>query len=455
MKIAICFSGAIRSFDDCVNSTLKYFINNFNDNNNNNFSTDIFLHAWTFTDKNDLDFNNNIKYNFKWRKDDSSIDKIINILQPKKYVIEEYTGQSENLIVEKSKIDMGKFDTEQKKNYGFNCCSMYWKILKSFELAEEYSKSNNFVYDLVIRARLDFIWEDHIKPSDFTDLIGNKIYLIKDRYATCSKLVTNDKFFAGNFDLMKKMCGVFNNLKEYQDLGIIIEGQTINENHIKKLGFDVKWIGHAKTYYKFMGRHKINPIKTSIFVNLDGLIDSNIVQTKLSNEIVYKLLDSGYIVCCLNQQIENYNKISSRFVESKMVCDFEITNYNNNDYYIIEISKNKSVIKKLVFSNLLTKLIGMDYSILIDFVQSLIANFENISIEQFDFAKLERVNQIETKEIVRYKHMDHGYYLCEYIGFESDIHIILFDNKNIKVSRDSFKIVNLIKYYKKDILPIN
>lgn len=453
MKIAICFSGAIRSFDDCISSTLKYFINNFT-NGDNNISTDIFLHAWTFTDKNDSNSNDNIKYNFKWRKDNSSVDKIIDILRPKKYVIEEYTGQHENLIIDNSKIDMSKFDTEQKRNYGFNCCSMYWKILKSFELAEEYCTTNGFVYDLVIRARLDFIWEDHIKLSDFIDLIGNKIFLLKDRYATCSKLDTNDKFFGGNFDSMKKMCGVFNNLKEYQDLGITIEGQTINETHIKKLGFQVRWIGHSKTYYKFMTRHKVNPIKTSINVNLSGFFYSNEANTELSNEIVYGLLNSGYTVCCFNKNIYNYNKISNRFIENQMQCDFEITNYMDNDSNTIIISKNKSI-KKLVFSNNLVKSIESNYYMLIDFVQSLIAKFDNTPNEQFNFDKTEKINTIDTKEIIKYKYMDHGYYLCEYVNFENDKHVILFDNKNIKVLRDSFKIVDLIKYYKKDFLPIN
>ena len=452
MKVAICFSGAIRSFDDCVSSTLKYLINNFT-------NPDIFLHMWTFTNKNDIGSNEDIKYNFKWRKDNSSIEKIIEILKPKKYIIEEYTGQSENMIIEKSQIDMSKFDTKQKRNYGFNCCSMYWKILKSFELAEEYCIANGFEYDLVIRARLDFIWEDHIKLSDFTDLIGNKIFLIKDRYATCSKLVTNDKFFAGNFNSMKKMCCVFNNLKEYQDLEFMIEGQTINETHIKKLGFDVKWIGHAKTYYKFMERHKIIPTNTSINIRLSGLFDSTNNDIMFSNEFVYRLLDCGYKISCSNIPMCNYNKISNRLVELEIPCDFEITNElvsDTNVTIIVERKKISKIIKLVLSINLMQSIqTQCNYYILIDFIQSLLSDFDNIQTEQFNFIDLQQINQIKLTEIVRYKHMDHGYYLCEYTGFENNTHTIMFDKKKIKVSRDSFKIVNLYNYYQDSILPIN
>lgn len=104
MKIAICFSGAIRSFDECISSTMKYLISNFD-------NPDIFLHMWTFNETNSTDIN----YNFKWRKDTSSIDNILSVLNPKKYVIEEYNTLSEEHIKKSSMVDMNLFDTDDKK----------------------------------------------------------------------------------------------------------------------------------------------------------------------------------------------------------------------------------------------------------------------------------------------------------------------------------------------------
>ena len=436
MKVAICFSGAIRSFDDCIGSTLKYLINNFE-------NPDIFLHMWTFSGKEE---NSNINYNFKWRKENSPIEKIINILNPIKYVIDEYSSDWEKKIIEESNIDTSKFDTEQKKNYGFNCCSMYWKIFKCFELVEEYSNISGIKYDLVIRARLDFIWEDYIGMINFNNLIDDNIFLIKDRYATCSKLITNDKFFAGNFLIMKKMCNVFNDLKKYQNDEICIEGQTINAYHIKQMEFKVQWIGHSKTYYKFMGRHQIIPNNQLIDV-------SNIINNDITNELIYSLLSNGYNVFSLSN-ISNYNKINNRFFETynhDMVNNIVI----KNDNMSIIINYNNNRIIKLILDENVIKQIEKNNYYLIDFIVSLLSNIHTIQIDTFIFNNISQINNIKTDELVNFKYMDHGYYICKYLNYNNKNHCILFDNKNIKVGRESFKIVNLIKYYEDNVLPIN
>lgn len=439
MKVAICFSGAIRSFDDCISSTMKYLISNFE-------NPDIFLHMWTFTD----DSSSDINYNFKWRKDTSSIDKIISILEPKKYIIEEYNNSSEELIKKACMVNMNLFDTDDKKNYGFNCCSMYWKILKSFELAEEYMNENNFEYDLIIRARLDFIWEDYIKHSDFTSLIDNNIYLIKDRYATCSKLNTNDKFFAGNYNTMKKMCNVFNCIKKYQDEGINIEGQTINESHIKKCGFNVKWLGHTNTYYKFMGRHKTFNNKIKLFVNIEPIfsIDTN-------NELVYTLIDNGYNVSSTNN-IRKYNLCNKNYITHNSDddnYDYIITTIDQS--IIIKSNKNIEIILNFKSHEIISN-INTNHCYLTDFILSLIKNFSTSQIQHtYTFEKIEPINKINQKESVLFKYSDRGYYLCEYVGTENNCHTILFNKNKTKVYRNTFKIINLVNYYKDGFLPIN
>lgn len=454
MKIAICFSGAIRNFDDCASSTIKYFIDSLrNSNHENTIQTDIFLHMWVFNDS----LENKIQHNFKWRKDNSSIEKILNILSPTKYVIEEYTNQSEKLIIEKSKIQMDKFDTEQKKNYGFNACSMYWKIFKCFELAESHSIENNFEYDLVFRARLDFIWEDYIKIQDFIESTENNIYLIKDRYATMSKLQTNDKFFGGNMKVMKKMCNLFNHIWEYQTEGLFIEGQTLNEIHIKKQNFNVKWIGHLNTYYKFMARHTIKSKGKSILLDINNLFDFENSNINYSNELAYLLLNNGYNVSCTHKNIPTYNKINPRyikFIQIQTKYDIIISNleksiiikFNNNDKCELNISKETldKIENNFVYLN--------------DFILSLIYSNSNLnSNSNYNFKYIKQIYEIDEKEPILYKYLDHGYYHCEYLHMNNDKsnYIIKFDNKNIAIKRNNFKIINLYKYYENDYLPIN
>lgn len=447
MKVAICFSGAIRSFDECISSTMKYLISNFD-------NPDIFLHMWTFNDTNSSD----IDYNFKWRKDSSSIHNILSILKPKKHVIEEYNKTSEEVIKKSSMVDMDLFDTDDKKNYGFNCCSMYWKILKSFELAEEYMGENNFEYDLIIRARLDFIWEDWIKQTNFDNILDNNIYLIKDRYASCSRLVTNDKFFAGNYSTMKQMCNVFNCLKKYQDLGINIEGQTVNEFHIKQCGFNVKWIGHSNTYYKFMGRHKTTNNKIKLLVNLEKKFSSNI-----NNELIYILLDNGYNVSS-NVVVCEYNLCNKNFISNKYeIKDYDFIITNNDTIIVIESNIDKKILLNFTFEKLINN-IDENPCYLTEFILSVIKNFyilqnkpnkQNQLCDEYIFSQMEQINSINPKELILYKYSDRGYYLCEYIGIENNSHKIFFNKNETKIKRDTFKIINLINYYREGYLPIN
>jgi hypothetical protein len=420
---------------------MKYLISNFN-------NPDIFLHMWTFNDSNSSD----IDYNFKWRKDSSSINNILSILKPKKYVIEEYNKTSEELIKKSSAINMNLFDTDNKKNYGFNCCSMYWKILKSFELAEEYMGENNFEYDLVIRARLDFIWEDYVKQIDFISPLNNNIYLIKDRYATCSKLNTNDKFFAGNYLTMKQMCNVFNCLKEYQDLGINIEGQTINEFHIKQMKFNVKWIGHSNTYYKFMERHKTPNNKIKLLVNLEKKFTSN-----TNNELIYTLLDNGYNVGSNSVVINEYNLCNKNYISNGQKAeDYNFVITNDDTTIIIEANDKKKILLNFTSEKMINNM-NENYYYLTDFILSCVKNFSILQDNgvKYVFEQVEQINSINPKEQILYKYSDRGYYLTEYVGIENNSHKIIFNKNEIKIKRNTFKIVNLVNYYKKGYLPIN
>lgn len=448
-KVAICFSGAIRNFERCIPSITKYFLNNFS-------NPDIFLHLWTFNNSesnnqsndqsNDQSNNqpNNLITNFKWRTSTTSSERIINILKPIKYVIEEYNSKWENLIITDSGIDINKLTSDDEKNYGINCCSMYWKIWKCFELMDEHSILSNIKYDIIIRARLDFIWEDNIYLENFK-LTDNIINLIKDRYATYSNLITNDKFFAGNYDVMKKMSDIFNNLKKYQKLGFKLDGQVINELHIKELNLQHNWIGHQNTYYKHMGRHIIPTKNISINVN--------ILNEKISNELIYSLLLEGYEVTSSTNLINNYNKLYDNY--SGWIENPNIIISNIKDNYEI---KTKSKLIKLSFTEKINNWFKNDnFSRLNDLMISLLNNLESDSIkDSYVFEETKQVIDINYLEKIVYKYTDHGYYNCELITSNTNKkYEIKFRNENILVDRDTFKIKNLINYYENGILPIN
>ena len=47
---------------------------------------------------------------------------------------------------------------------------------------EEHSILNNIKYDIVIRARLDFIWEDYVYPENFRIYNNSIINILAKKY---------------------------------------------------------------------------------------------------------------------------------------------------------------------------------------------------------------------------------------------------------------------------------
>ena len=445
MRIAICFSGAIRNFHTCIPSIQKYLLNNLN--------ADIFLHLWSYQ----IDPSNPLDINFKWQQSNLNShfeNEIINILKPKSFVIDKYNHEWEEKIV--SIIDTDQSIDPKEKNYAYSCCGMYFKILQSYLLAKKYADLHNITYDLIIRARLDFIWEKPININDFIDINSKIVVLIKDRYAHFSKLITNDKFFAGNSEVMEYLSSIYLYLNQYQKEGITIEGQTVIEKHIQKRGLNVKWIGDKDTYYKCMPRHCIKNINRNIYINI--LYDN----TMLLNEIAFYLLFAGYnLFVNKNDLVANYLRSFTGFNyysterDSDVIFDYIIVD-NNSD------SDFKSEYKCKIGINLSEKsdiIIKINYDIINDniihfnrFIYALISN--NIQNTEYTFDNLLLINEIPENEKIIYKYHDHGYYPSEYIGKAmNNKHNILFNNREISVDRREFYIKYIYNFYNCKSMP--
>lgn len=451
MKIAICFSGSIRDFPTCLPSLKRYVLNNLN--------ADIYLHLWEMNDISELDTD----VRFKWREDACESTYVIEKLKPISYVINKYTKFWEEKIIRKSGIDLSKLINEKLKSYAINACSMYYKIYKCFRLMEKHAIKNNIEYDIIIRARLDFIWEDSILPT-FFDNTQNTIYLIKDRYATHSKIIANDKFFAGNFIDMKKMCHLFWKIREYQNNLQVLEGQTLNEYHIKTMGFSVTWIGNKYTYYKCMGRHRIKNNNKFILVGNNNHFDDifyefsyfmlyrgyNIVYLNEPKEICHqldilklfqnfsfnKVVEPNKLLCYIGS--EDFPLVCKKIIITKMPYDNNNTHYESNITYI---TINSNIKKESI----------------VDFLISIIITDQYEGIYQFDGEF--PIKNIDTNDDVICRYLDHGYYHSKIVGHEKNgNHLVKINNKIISLSRDNIKIINLIKYYQKinpSLLPTN
>lgn len=136
-KIAICFSGQLRTWKNCIHTFNKLIPKN----------ADIFCHFWDYNTK--PNWINDEKIPEKIT--DEELNEVIDILRPKKYLIENYriipTIRSEQLITY------------------FPFLSQYYGIMRSARLKREYEIENDLEYDLVARARYDNYYISTISDS--------------------------------------------------------------------------------------------------------------------------------------------------------------------------------------------------------------------------------------------------------------------------------------------------
>lgn len=251
-KIAVNFSGAVRTFAYCADSIIKNIIQVLREE----YEVYIFGDFWILKEK-------NMKHDMKWKKDCSeSIDKI-KIFGFNEYNIEEYDSEWEKKIIsqcngqeildEYQKIK-NENDKESYIGYAMNCMGMYFKIKKAQELMENYETVNNINFDYVIRIRPDFYWNDKIPLDLISKLDDNNILLVKDSYCINAKWEGNDKFFMAKYNVMKKYAKVFDKIKYFFNKNIRIEGQNIAKYMIKEMDLQILFFGDDKTYDKATGK---------------------------------------------------------------------------------------------------------------------------------------------------------------------------------------------------------
>jgi len=146
-RIAICFSGQLRTWRKCINTW-----DNILKHNGSNDNIDVFCQIWDF---------NTIPNSVGPRGDQTQRDNIIvskdeiaeliDILKPKKILIE-------------SNKDLKPMSEDQAITYS-PFLSQFYSIMRASRLKKEYEIENNIMYDVVVRARYDSYYISNI--SDF------------------------------------------------------------------------------------------------------------------------------------------------------------------------------------------------------------------------------------------------------------------------------------------------
>jgi len=158
LKIALVFSGQLRNLND----TKNYWVSL-----KNKYNMDVFGSFWENDDKND------------------NINNFISIYNPIEYETESYNMVDDTMInqlMNDIKIPYGVINpNECKKIEKSGILYMTYKMWKSNALTKKINKK----YDIIIRARTDFIFENlEIIKNDYFNVPHGAIYLSSDKTNT-------------------------------------------------------------------------------------------------------------------------------------------------------------------------------------------------------------------------------------------------------------------------------
>ena len=208
-KIALCYSGRPRSYQECYKNHKDYFRLGQKD-------VDVFAHMWFDEDLVGSQFRTDVGQG-TW-PDSSVKDWIDENWKPKK------------IIYEKPRYFADMFaDTWQTKwkatHPKDNQISMFYGIEQAINLKKQYEEENNFKYDYVVRMRSDLLWMQHPGPIKFEDYDQNKLHSFNVNPGP-DWIQTGVKDFAildiiawGGSEVMDKYGKIYSNLQRITEEG--------------------------------------------------------------------------------------------------------------------------------------------------------------------------------------------------------------------------------------------
>jgi hypothetical protein len=151
MKIAVCFSGMVRTSNYVTPNLLRYFGNLFP-------NIDFFMHTWNITQHKQYTIGAMalLSDNYKNCSIESSYPIICNMVNDYKNF---------------KKIKIEEFSNECKI---YNSFPLWYSWVQSIKLKEEYENEYNFKYDVVLKMRPDMIFpEDSTLQKEIDNFLNN------------------------------------------------------------------------------------------------------------------------------------------------------------------------------------------------------------------------------------------------------------------------------------------
>ena len=200
LKVALCMSGHMRSYQNCRQNIIDNIINPLKQMG---FSTYLFLSSWE-----------DIGYGA-----DSLITGKVDL---QNYDLNDFT-QYEFEPANKDFFDKN-FSTDKYLNYSQysgagtcpNAVQMLYKMERVYTMADNYSIKNNINYDLVIRIRPDIIYNNRLCINDIKQSLyrNNDLFMPyhHGKYEIVTKYIM-DHYFMGDNRVMKEIMLAYNNIQ--------------------------------------------------------------------------------------------------------------------------------------------------------------------------------------------------------------------------------------------------
>jgi len=230
MKIALCLSGQPRAIESGFNS-LNESILKHND-------VDVFIHTWF--DEENLSTNSIIPGRERNSIDPMAIKKLQDYYSPKKFLVEKPKNWNQrynfpDLCFVKAWTWALEVSTglDSAKEYICNTAnSMFYSIMMSNSIKNQYSIENNIDYDLVIRNRIDYSPHIVLKFDEmFTDEFEDDVLIYHDLYQPNDMIA--DWFAMGRTNTMNVYSNVYNHIEELVNQSNDIDGYWCNELLLK------------------------------------------------------------------------------------------------------------------------------------------------------------------------------------------------------------------------------
>lgn len=229
-KVAICFSGLVRTYQETYQNFLDALILA-----NPGYDFDVFISTWTIQHSNN---STERVRRLAWYGENTPpfVENLVDIPD----VTAKY--QPVSLLVEKPfNFDTSWFGVDPAVQMSFNSMLlMTYKIKSAFGLLQNFVSATGCQYDFVIRMRFDSLFPFPIilDSCDPNELLVPSMMQPKPSEHDW----VNDKFAVGSYDLLSKYCNWYDSFTEL--VGIYgLQPETTLAAHLKRHGVPIRCFG--------------------------------------------------------------------------------------------------------------------------------------------------------------------------------------------------------------------